>query len=318
MNVGAGQTTATSHGPEKKEPSKAFMDAKATQKLLVKRLEAEGEDEIAERLSSCGKERELTCTCCGATHEVETRCRKKWCPVCCRRIAAERSLKFERLIAKMKWPLFVTLTMKNVDDLSFGAVRSLRRAFGKLRRKTIWTRRVVGGVASIEVTNIGNGWHPHLHAVVDCEWLAVKSDAPKADWSRERKAGAYKRAAKELEAAWAKCLGQPSASVKVKRVYSDTVAKEVAKYSVKGSDLVESAGSVGDLIRALEGTRLVTTFGTCFGAGAVVEPSARAPLMCQCGASGDWLPTDIVDRIARSSHRPILISPGTAARRNGW
>src|SRR5688572_13593911 len=239
------------------ERSEPHAKAKALRARLLARLEEEEADDLTHNFRKCGEAFSLTCTSCGEQHEAEKRCSKKWCPVCVRKIATKRSLKFKADVAAMRWPLFVTLTMKNVDDLSFDAVRKLRRAFGKLRQRKIWKKRVTGGAASIEVTNIGNGWHPHLHAIIDCEWLAWRTKPPKPTDGRTTKIRIYKAAAAELGTVWAKCLGQPIASVKVKRTNDVDVVQEVLKYSVKGSDLVESPDAIAPIIRCLEATRLV-------------------------------------------------------------
>jgi hypothetical protein len=180
-------------------------------------------------------------------------------------LAAARATELEYMVERMRHPLFVTLTMKNVCSISFADIRKIRRAFGKLRARKLWKSRTRGGVVTVEVTNIGHGWHPHLHAVIDSEWLAWKTPAPYRSMPRENKLKLFKAAAVELETTWAKLLGQQTASVKVKRCSKMGIAKEVAKYTVKNEDLVQSEGSAGDLIRAIEGTRSLTTFGTLHG-----------------------------------------------------
>ena len=40
----------------------------------------------------------------------------------------------KQVVETFQRPLFATFTMKNVEDLSGGAVRELRRAFGRFRR----------------------------------------------------------------------------------------------------------------------------------------------------------------------------------------
>jgi hypothetical protein len=169
------------------------------------------------------------------------------------------------IVERMRWPLFVTLTMRNESDLSSGAIRKLRRAFGKLRHRKLWKSCTLGGIAAVEVTNIGNGWHPHLHAVIDCRWLAWKTPAPLSRDTLEEKKAKFQAAAVELEAVWSKCLGQLTSSVKVKRASRDTIAKEVTKYTVKNEDLVLCEGSAGELIYALDKSRMMTTFGTAHG-----------------------------------------------------
>lgn len=280
--------------------SESWEAARQLRERLLKRLDQENADELTKNFRRCGETFGLTCTSCGEVHDCERRCSKKWCPMCVRKLATKRAEKFRAAVAAMKWPLFVTLTMKNVDDLSHDAVRKLRRAFGKLRQRKLWKAHVRGGAASIEVTNIGNGWHPHLHAILDCEWLAWRTPKPKPSDSRERKATLCRKAASELERVWSKCLDQANSSVKVKRTSGADVVQEVMKYSVKGSDLVESPDPIAPVIRCLEATRLVTTFGTLFGKRLLkAEEKDRPPLMCKCGASGCFLPEEVIRRLTR-------------------
>lgn len=292
----SGETTGRKLG----ERSESWEKARELRERLLARLDQEGADDLTANFRKCGETFGLTCMSCGEIHDCERRCSKKWCPMCVRKLATKRAEKFRAAVAAMKWPLFVTLTMKNVDDLSFDAVRKLRRAFGKLRQRKLWKAHVLGGAASIEVTNIGNGWHPHLHAILDCEWLAWKTPKPKASDSRDRKMKLCEKAGAELERVWSKCLGQASSSVAVKRTCGEDVVQEVMKYSVKGSDLVDSPDNVAPLIRCLEATRLVTTFGSLFGKKLLrADDSERPPLMCKCGASGMFLPEELVARLAR-------------------
>lgn len=282
------------------EQSGSWHLARQLREKLLQRLDQENADDLTRNFRKCGETFGLTCTNCGELHDCERRCSKKWCPMCVRKLATQRAEKFRAAVAAMKWPLFVTLTMRNVHDLSFDAVRKLRRAFGKLRQRKLWKAHVLGGAASIEVTNIGNGWHPHLHAILDCEWLAWRTPKPKPSDSRQRKEKLCEQAGAELERVWSRCLGQETSSVKVKRTNGADVVQEVMKYSVKGSDLVDSPDPVAPIIRCLEATRLVTTFGTLFGKRLIkAEASERPPLMCKCGASGCFMPEEVVSRLAK-------------------
>jgi len=189
--------------------------------------------------------------------------------------------------------MFVTLTMKNVEDLTADAVRELRRAFGRWRRMKN-NSEITGGVASIEVTNIGNGWHPHLHMVIDCQWLGPSRLRP-FHWEKpEVKRECYRLAKLSLENTWAKALRQERGVVHAKRCSADGVVREVVKYAVKGSDLIESVEPVGRLIDCLKRTRLVTTFGTAHGFK--FEKPARTLAACECGEcleTGKWLPQEV-------------------------
>jgi hypothetical protein len=233
--------------------------------LLRDRLSEEGESELLEKIAICQEPIKLRCNICKDIVEVKQRCKRKWCPCCQIQLAAQRSEELEFIVARFRHPLAVHLTMRNVNDLSFGGVRKLRRSFGKLRHRKLWTRYVRAGVAAIEVTNIGNGWHPHIHCAVDCVWLAAKCDPPPRWFTKEEKAARYKEASQELERVWSKILGQETSSLQVKRIDHAGISKEVLKYSIKSSDIINCEGSAGDLIRAMDGTRLMTTFGKAHG-----------------------------------------------------
>lgn len=292
-----------------KAAEKRAAESLADLMLLRDRLKSENELDLLKRISICQEPLRLKCQICSVVVEVKQRCKRKWCPCCQRALAAQRTAELAFIVERFRHKLFVTLTMRNTADLSVSGVRHLRRAFGKLRHRQFWKETVRGGVAAVEVTNIGNGWHPHLHCVIDCRWLAIKTPAPTSSHTMEDKKALYKQAAQELERNWAKCLKQTTASVKVKRVTSSTVAKEVLKYSVTSDALIESEEPIGDLIRALESCRLMTTFGTAHGATVkqVRQDAKQAakdkriaeakddPPRCSCGEE-EFLPAELVDR----------------------
>jgi hypothetical protein len=211
----------------------------------------------------------------------------------------------------MKWPLFITLTVENVEDAGIPFVRKLRRDFGRLRHRKIWTQNVVGGVASIEVTNKGHGWHPHLHALIDCEWLATTTARPqwgssKREWQRK-----CKSAHREFVTIWKKVTKSNHGVSWITRAKSrngrnpgESVAREVLKYSVKGSHLAESPDPIGPLIHQLRATRLTTSFGSLFGKNLLRADDDRPPVLCEsCGQKPEWIPQPIADAMIQRRNR---------------
>jgi hypothetical protein len=233
--------------------------------LLRGRLRDENETDLLAKIAICQKPLVLKCQSCAARKEVLQRCKRKWCPCCAKQLAAQRSMELDFIVQRMRSPIFVTLTMKNVSDLNSGAIRELRRAFGKLRHRKFWKSKVSAGIAAVEITNIGNGWHPHLHAVIDCRWLSVNEPAPRYRCSGEELAATCKASACEIERVWSKLLKQESSSVEIMRANRGTIAKEIMKYTVKNEDLVLAQGNIGEMIRALDSCRLMTTFGNAHG-----------------------------------------------------
>lgn len=157
--------------------------------------------------------------------------------------------------------------MPNEWDLSTQPVKRLKVAFRKLRHRRIWKDRVKGGLACIEVTNKGKGWHVHLHAVIDCRWLSFRTPAPAPRSSATVVRECAIASKRELEREWAKSLKVALAICDVSRANRGTIAKEVVKYAVKGSELIDCKEPIGDIIRALQASRLMTTFGHCHGKG---------------------------------------------------
>lgn len=279
----------------------------AQRKALVDRLRAEDADDLADILDECGQRMDLTCTCCGATHTVRRACRKRWCPCCARIISAKRVARYSAAVAALRWPLFVTLTRPTVKVITLEVVKDMRRALRKMRAQKWWSAAVSGGVASVEIDNNGNGWQPHMHCVVDAKWLAVKTPRPRPMATRAEWAAKGKQAATEIGAAWAKCLGLRRAGVNIKRAYgtgadadpsgnSPPISVEVLKYACKPAALLSSPDPIAPLLRVMGAARLVSSWGSCYRLGILDEEPGREPVMCQCGESGQWIPSEIVDR----------------------
>lgn len=287
-------------------PSESYGDAIArrasVREALRCRLVNDGDHDLAARLTKCGQTLNLLCTCCGQLKPVLTRCDLKWCPSCQPALSARTAARYEAITAECDWPLFVTWTTKNFDDNTLNFVRHVRRSFAKLRRLRWWKRRVQGGVASIEVTNIGNGWHPHVHSLLDCQWLAVDEAKPRIGASKAEWKNKARRVGMELAEQWSLCLARPG-SVKVRRVWardggdSKPVTSEVLKYSCKGTDLVECEERPGSLIRMLDGCRLVTSWGTFYGHPATKRQHKAGAPCDKCGAKSAWLPEAAMEKM---------------------
>jgi hypothetical protein len=260
-------------------------------RALLERLRAEGEDDLVRRLEVCGEESVIICSGCHHKREVKVRCKQTWCPSCQPGISAARKAELQPIVDKMQWPLFVTLTCVNTPTAE--GVRAVQKAFVKLRRWKIWTRNVVGGIAGYEITNKGNGFHPHIHMIVDCEWLAIKTPKPRRGEPREAVEALCKQAQAELCAVWGKALkAQGSAWAWVTRASKATILNEVSKYAIKGTDLINCEGSAGDLIRAIRKTRMFTTWGKAYRRG---PKEKKEPQPCpSCGEVHGFLPEKLL------------------------
>lgn len=181
------------------------------------------------------------------------------CPLCAIRRGA-KSLKayldrFEVIHAAQPAlrPFLVTFTVKNGPELAerFDHLHASLQNLHRRRRQWFtkgrgWTEaaRAAGAVWSYEVTNIGNGWHPHAHAVWLCE------EAPDQQ---------------QLRREWERITGD-SFMVDVRPIAQADPAEgfaEVFKYAVKFAGL-ELADNV-EAWDTLRGRRLLGSFGVFRG-----------------------------------------------------
>jgi hypothetical protein len=147
-----------------------------------------------------------------------------------------------------------TFTVKNGSDLQeryLHLTKSLRKAVNARRQTRSGDgygssefSKLAGGVGSIEITNRGNGWHPHAHFVVVSE---IPPDQDKLSWEWHKKTGdSY--------------IVDVSA---VDRVNPSGAFCEIFKYAMKFQDM-----SLDNNWRAhleLKRTRLLLSFGLFYG-----------------------------------------------------
>ena len=147
-------------------------------------------------------------------------------------------------------PYLLTLTVKNGEDLeerqnhltsSLRKLMDRRRDFNAGTRGAPWTElcKAQGGVYTLELTNKGNGWHPHAHMIV----LASSEPCQEA-----------------LSAEWHRITGD-SFIVDCRPITGDPTEgfMEVFKYAVKFSDL--SLEDNWQAAQVLKGKRLLNSFG---------------------------------------------------------
>lgn len=283
---------------------KAICDERtAARQSLIDRLRDEDEDQLADRLEKCGEPLPLTCTSCGVAKMAFTRCDLKWCPSCAPRLAHDKVTRYDPICSTFANPLFLTITCKNYRSQKHTGIRELRRAFTQLRRLRWWKRCCAGGVASLELTNKGAGWHPHIHALLDTSWLAVQVPKPPPGSTDKQYKDAARRACEEVAEQMSLALGRP-ASVKARRRNlrggAGAVLKEVIKYSVKPQDLAETKARIGPMLHELSKTRNLVSWGTAYRHPSLKKP-VREPCPCEgCKEFGTYLPDTVIAMICRA------------------
>lgn len=270
-------------------------------KQLAARLRREDAHDLASKLDDCGTPLRLVCTSCSAVKSVEIACKRRWCPACSWLVQRQRLQRYNFATSIMQWPLFVTLTVSNTHDPE--CIRELRANWSKMRRRKLIVDRVKGGISTIEVTNEGKGWHPHLHILCDCEWLAIHTPPPNRRDSDAVKRQKFDHARLELSALWARILGQEKAIVLAKRVAGVDALAYSLKYAVKGSDLINCKDKIEPLIRVLSKSRMVSAFGNMHGKGLDDPEEERPACVCkECMNETSFIPEHVVDLLYRRSY----------------
>lgn len=188
---------------------------------------------------------------------ASVRCRDRWCRVC----GGERS---RHIAANLVDHLagrtvrFLTLTIKT-DELTLSqAVNKLYRSFARLRTTRFWRARTAGGAATCEIkrTRDETRWHPHLHVLVEGKYMHHV----------------------DLRRHWWRITGD-SYHIDIRPVDDHAKAAEyLCKYLKKPvpAQIVRNVDWLQEAIVALNGRRMVTTFGTWRGLKLTAVPDRGA------------------------------------------
>lgn len=283
------------------------LDPREIREKLKERLKSEGRFDLASKLTKCAEIVPMQCVCCRSPVLVERGCARRWCPMCAPRITAKRLQKLSRIIPRIQWPLAVTLTIKNRHD-GTDCIEKLKEAFRKFRRTDFWAEKVKGGIVGFEVTHRGRGWHPHLHALVDCRWLAIDTPEPNRYMSKRQKENLCKRAQNELSEVWGAYVQGSKASVWANRAYGKAAA-ETIKYAIKPSDLLECKCDAGEMIDEIDKGRMIGTFGSCHACSkdfvGLEEEVLKERECIDCQAKKSIVPNDA---LVRMMERPKKLS----------
>lgn len=175
-----------------------------------------------------------------------SRCRDRMCLYCgtsrSRHVADQLLL----VLNKMPTPRLIILTVKSVELPLADQLHDLRRWFAKLRRSPQWKNLTTGGAYTVEVTrNADTGlWHPHLNIIVNGTYFPQK--LLRNLWHKETGSA---------EVVWVSAIrDRPGA------------ARELAKYIGKPQHVSNWPDTaIRNYARAVNGTRMVQTFGDCYG-----------------------------------------------------
>jgi hypothetical protein len=235
------------------------FDGEVLKETIIRKLFQVDKGHLAAPLVKCHTQQFIAvCDGCRRQTVYYNRCENFFCPICARRLAADRRRSVEWWTHQVRQPKHVVLTSRNTETLTPQRVKDFKAAWTKLRRRK-FAKGWRGGFYSLEITNEGKGWHLHLHALVDAYWI----DAG---------------------------VGQDIAIVKVKDARGKEYLRELCKYIVDGNQLASWSGEdIATYIEAFTGQRCFGTFGALYSLRAehrkfLDEIQADKP-QCPCGCT---------------------------------
>ena len=208
----------------------------------------------------------VVCGDCGLVRKFPNRCDLFFCPECAHHLQNERKRQVQWWTGLIQQPKHVVLTIKNIWDLTAGHVDELRSMFTKLRRRK-FARNWKGGFYRLECTNDGNGWHLHIHCLIDAKWID----------------------ADELKQQWLSVTNGLGYIVRVRDCRQAHYLNEVTKYVAKGAQLAAwKPSEIATFVRAFTGRRTFGVFGSLYGArtkfAEFIASIRKARPKCECGS----------------------------------
>lgn len=260
---------------------------------IAAKLRSIGELELAQKLEDCHTHHTIAvCDNCGTVKRFPNRCDLFCCPRCQPHLAHERKKQIEWWAVRQPQGKMVTLTVKNIPDISEAHVDEFRGWWTKLRRRK-FARNWIGGFYSLELSWARTGWHLHLHALINARWI----DKP------------------ELSRQWESITGGLGYIVDVKDARANDYLHEVCKYIVKGSRLAKwSPRLIQQFVHTFAGKRCFGVFGDLYGARTefaewIATLKSQKP-KCECGCAtatfyteSEWILANLVPNTARPASR---------------
>jgi len=229
----------------------------------------------------------IRCSKCGYTHEVVLRC-KRWrlCEYCKFREAMRlRSVYLKKVNSVPKQNLrLVTLTLPNTENLSKSTLKKIRKYLIALLRSKEYSKKIVGGLYSIETLNKGKGkgWHTHLHLLVE----VINMDILRGHKEGEK----HSLDEEKLSKNWYRITGRTGKIVNIKSAYSPGGALGyLLKYLSKAPFLgakEEYLINVSSYLSTLFNSRTLSTFGSWYS---LCEEKEKHHFLCPNCGSYSWI-----------------------------
>ncbi len=242
------------------------------------------------KMSECCRWPAVSLSPQGQVHTSLGRCRDRLCPLC----QTVRSNEFGARLrdATMTWDSVrhIVLTLAAQDAPLADQLDHLQASFRRLRQQTLWKRRVIRGVYSIEVTlNHKTGqWHPHLHVLIEGSYIPQDSLSE-----------AWKIASGGSRVVWIELMAS-----------REGAARYVSKYVTKPSEIGGwPADAICEYAHAITGRRMIDRFGRRPSTPVDIERENETPAECTLRVPVHRL----LERI-NEGNRAIIAAAETLAR----
>lgn len=172
-------------------------------------------------------------------------CKSRHCPRCANVKYVHVVDHVTRIVARIPRIRFLTFTRKHTDAPLFKQERKLKAAVRRFLRRPVVKRYIDGGVWALEVKrNPKTGqWHAHDHLAYDGRYFPHRL----------------------IKRTWLEVTGD-SYVVDVRAIdNAPAAARELTKYIAKPAQLAAwPPAQIREYIKAVRGTRMFGTFGTCY------------------------------------------------------
>ena len=207
---------------------------------------------------------------------LSSACRLRWCPLCSKSKSARIVGNLEPWLHLCHAAKFLTLTLKHSDESLDRQITRLYSCFSTFRKRRYIKESITGGIwfFQIKFCKDSGQWHPHLHCVLDGEYMPQKT----------------------IKAIWHEITGDSDIvdirSVRSKKKAAEYVARDAARPARLAGLTPPQAVEV---MSAMHGRRLCGTWGSARSVKLTVTPDgARDEYFSVC-AYGDLL------RLAKNS-----------------
>lgn len=223
----------------------------------------------------------------GLVRVLSSSCRMRWCPLCVRTKVGVIVKNLTPWIQKRCGPKFLTLTLKHSRTSLDEQVTRLYACFQQLRRRKYWKENVRSGVwfFQVKVSKESGDWHPHLHCVLDAEYMPHKV----------------------LKTMWLDVTGD-STIVDIKAVRDPKkVAEYVARYAARPCNLKDlTEAHQTEVVETLHGRRLCGKWGDCKDLELTVKPASVGDeyvVVCDYGKLSDLCKISVFAEQIRTAYR---------------